>query len=127
MHRPPPNEADNVNRVTLYHNLRCSKSRQALELLCSRIVEPEVVEYLKSPPSVSELDGILKLPAMGPRERMRKKEALYTDLALGDESLDRHSKLQAMVEHPILIERRIAVANGRAALGRPPKNVLEVP
>ena len=112
--------------LTLWHNPRCSKSRQALELLRARKVEPEIVEYLKSPPSLAELDRILKLLKLEPRALMRKQESVYKDLALSDESLDRHSLLQAMVEHPILIERPIAVGNGRAALGRPPENVLDV-
>ena len=115
-----------MDRVTLYHNPRCSKSRQALELLRGKNVEPEIVEYLKTPPSVAELDRILKLLDMEPRALMRRKESVYKDLALDDESLDRHSLLQAMVEHPILIERPIAVTDGRAALGRPPENVLDV-
>ena len=115
-----------MNRVTLYHNPRCSKSRQALELLRSKSVEPEVIEYLKTPPSVEELDRILRALEMEPRALMRRKESVYGTLALDDESVDRHSLLQAMVEHPILIERPIAVAGDRAALGRPPENVLEV-
>ena len=115
-----------MSRVTLYHNPRCSKSRQALELLRGKNVEPEIIEYLKSPPSLEELDRILGLLGMEPRELMRPGEAVYKDLALADESLDRHSLLQAMVEHPILIERPIAVAGDRAALGRPPENVLDV-
>jgi arsenate reductase len=115
-----------VSRVTLYHNPRCSKSRQALELLRGRNIEPAIIEYLKAPPSIDELDRILKLLDLEPRELMRRKEAVYNDLALDDESLDRHSLLQAMVEHPILIERPIAVAGDRAALGRPPENVLGV-
>jgi arsenate reductase len=119
-------EDERVNRVTFYHNPRCSKSRQALELLRARDVEPDIVEYLKSPPSLGELDEILKLLGMEPRELMRRKEAVYKDLALDDETLDRHSLLQAMVEHPILIERPIAVVEGRAALGRPPEKVLGV-
>jgi len=115
-----------VSRVTLFHNPRCSKSRQALELLRQREIEPDIVEYLKTPPSVEELDRILQLLAMEPRALMRKQEAVYKDLALADKSLDRHSLLQAMVEHPILIERPIAVTEKRAALGRPPENVLDV-
>ena len=115
-----------MSEVTLYHNPRCSKSRQALELLRERNVEPEIVEYLKTPPSIDELDRILRMLELEPRELMRRKESVYQDLALDDESLDRHSLLQAMVEHPVLIERPIAIANGRASLGRPPENVLDV-
>ncbi len=115
-----------MNTVTLYHNPRCSKSRRALELLRSRNVEPEIIEYMKSPPTVSELERILKLLSMEPRELMRKKETVYKSLALDDEILNRHSQVQSIVEHPILIERPIAVANGRAALGRPPEKILHV-
>ena len=115
-----------MNTVTLYHNPRCSKSRRALELLRSRNVEPEIIEYMKSPPTVCELERILKLLSMEPRELMPKKETVYKSLALDDENLDRHSQLQSMVEHPILIERPIAVANGRAALGRPPEQIFSM-
>lgn len=126
MQEPFQMQDESVKKITFYHNPRCSKSRQALELLRARKVEPEIVEYLKSPPSLDELDRILKLLKLEPRALMRKQESVYKDLALSDESLDRHSLLQAMVEHPILIERPIAVGNGRAALGRPPENVLDV-
>ena len=115
-----------MSDVTLYHNPRCGKSRQALELLRAREIAPTIVEYLNSPPSIDELDRILKLLDLEPRDLMRTKEAVYKDLALDDESHDRQSLLQAMVEHPILIERPIAVANGRASIGRPPENVLDV-
>ena len=112
--------------ITLYHNPRCSKSRQALELLRSRDVEPEIIEYLKTPPSATELERILGLLAMEPRMLMRKKESVYSELALGDESLVRHELIQAMIEHPILMQRPIALSAERAALGRPPDKVLEV-
>jgi arsenate reductase len=126
MLRPFRNQDESVKTVTLYHNPRCSKSRQALGLLRDRDVELEIVEYLKSPPSATELDRILELLSMEPRALMRKKETAYKDLGLDDQSLDRKRLLQAMVEHPILMERPIAVADGRAALGRPPENVLDV-
>lgn len=115
-----------MNPVTLYHNPRCSKSRQALELLLSRNVAPKVVEYLETPPSVAELERILHLLAMDPRALMRKKESVYKELGLDDKSLDHRSLIQTMVEHPILMERPIAVTSVRAALGRPPENVLDV-
>lgn len=126
MHTADCHEDKGVTRLTFYHNPRCSKSRKALELLRARNVEPAIVEYLTSPPSVSELDAILNMLEMEPRQLMRRGEPIYKDLALDDESLDHHSLLQAMVEHPILIERPIVVADGRAALGRPPENVLEL-
>lgn len=115
-----------MSDITLYHNPRCSKSRRALELLRERAIEPEIVEYLSTPPSIAELDRILTLLDLAPRELMRRRESVYRDLALDDESLDRHSLLQAMAEHPILIERPIAVRGDRARLGRPPENVLDL-
>ena len=112
--------------ITLYHNPRCSKSREALELLRSRDVEPEIVEYLKTPPAAAELERILGLLEMDPRMLMRKKESEYGELALDDESLAPYELIQAMIAHPILMERPIAVTVDRAALGRPPANVLDV-
>jgi len=126
MHRTSGNKDPTPMPITLYHNPRCSKSRQALELLRSRDVEPEIIEYLKTPPSAIELERILGLLAMEPRMLMRKKESVYSELALGDESLARHELIQAMIEHPILMERPIALSAERAALGRPPDKVLEV-
>lgn len=126
MHGRLRNQDKSVNPVTLYHNPRCSKSRQALELLLSRNVAPKVVEYLKTPPSVAELERILLLLAMDPRALMRKKESVYKQLGLDDKSLDYRSLIQTMVEHPILMERPIAVTSVRAALGRPPENILDV-
>jgi arsenate reductase len=126
MHGRLRNQDKSVNPVTLYHNPRCSKSRQALELLLSRNVAPKIVEYLETPPSTAELERILLLLAMDPRALMRKKESVYKQLGLDDKSLERRSLVQAMVEHPILMERPIAVTSVRAALGRPPENVLDV-
>ncbi len=126
MHGRLRNQDKSVNPVTLYHNPRCSKSRQALELLLSRNVAPKIVEYLETPPSIAELERILLLLAMDPRALMRKKESVYKQLGLDDKSLERRSLVQAMVEHPILMERPIAVTSTRAALGRPPENVLHV-
>lgn len=112
--------------VTIYHNPRCSKSRQALKLLTERGVEPGVVEYLKTPPDAAKLGRLLDLLGLEPRQLMRRKEAPYKALGLDDAGLDRAALIRAMVENPILIERPIVVANGKAALGRPPEAVLEV-
>lgn len=112
--------------VTIYHNPRCSKSRQTLALLEERGVEPQVVEYLKTPPSAAELDAILQRLELEPRELMRRKEAEYAELALDRPELSRDQLIQAMVEHPRLIERPIVVNGDRVALGRPPENVLEI-
>ncbi|MCP4329864.1 MAG: arsenate reductase (glutaredoxin) [Alphaproteobacteria bacterium] len=112
--------------VTIYHNPRCSKSRQALQLLEDRSIEPEIIEYLKTPPTVAELRRVLDLLGMAPRELMRTKEAAYKEAGLDDPSLDDAALIAAMVAHPILIERPIAISGDRAALGRPPENVLDI-
>lgn len=112
--------------ITIYHNPRCSKSRQTLTLLQDKGLEPEVVEYLKTPPSAEQLDAVLKQLRLEPRQLMRRKEAPYKDLGLDDPGLDRAALIAAMVANPILIERPIVVTGGKAALGRPPEAVLEI-
>jgi len=112
--------------VTIYHNSRCSKSRATLELLKSKGIEPTVIEYLKTPPSSSELEAILAKLGMEPRDLMRKGEAAYKEAGLDKLDLDRKTLIAAMVENPILIERPIVLANGKAAIGRPPENVLQI-
>ena len=113
--------------VLIYHNPRCSKSRQTLQLLRDRGIEPEIVEYLKTPPDAKTLKQLLQMLGLKPRELMRRKEAPYKELNLADESLGEEDLIRAMVENPILIERPIVVVDGkRAALGRPPEQVLEI-
>jgi arsenate reductase len=112
--------------VKIYHNPRCGKSRQTLQLLKEQGIEPEVIEYLKTPPSAQELDDILQKLDMEPRELMRKKEAEYKANGLDDASLDRQALITGMVNSPILIERPIVIANGKAAIGRPPEAVLAI-
>ena len=112
--------------VTIYHNPRCSKSRQTLELLRENGIEPEIIEYLKTPPSASELDGVLKKLGLEPRDLMRRKENAYKAAGLGDPALNRAALIAAMTEHPVLIERPIVVKGDKAVLGRPPENALEL-
>jgi arsenate reductase len=112
--------------VTIYHNPRCSKSRQTLALLQDRGIEPKVVEYLSDTPDDATLDALLKKLKLEPRDLMRRKEAPYKDLGLDDPGLSRAALIAAMVEHPILIERPIVVKGAKAALGRPPEAVLEI-
>jgi arsenate reductase len=112
--------------VVIYHNPKCSKSRQALELLRERGIEPRIVEYLKTPPSARELDAILKKLGIDPRALLRTKEAAYEQAGLGDPALTRAELIAAMVENPIVIERPIVVKGERAAVGRPPEKVLEI-
>ena len=112
--------------VTIYHNPRCSKSRQTLALLEERGVTPTVVEYLKTPPDAATLGDILAKLGCPPRQLMRVKEAIYRELGLGDENLSDADLIQAMIDNPILIERPIVLAGDRAALGRPPEAVLAI-
>jgi arsenate reductase len=112
--------------VSIYHNPRCSKSRQTLDLLRAGDVEPRIIEYLQTPPSADELRQILALLGIGPRDLMRKKEAEYKAAGLDDPALDDDALIAAMVAAPILIERPIVVHGGKAVLGRPPENVLDI-
>lgn len=112
--------------VTIYHNPRCSKSRETLKLLQDKGIEPKIVEYLQSPPSKTKLKEILKLLGLKPRELMRRKEAEYKARGLDDDSLKTDELIDAMIATPKLIERPIVLANGKAALGRPPEAVLEI-
>jgi len=112
--------------VTMYHNPRCSKSRRTLELLRERGIEPRIIEYLQEPPTAEELRNILRLLGLQPRQLMRTGEAPYRELGLDRDGLSEDQLLSAMVEHPILIERPIVLANGKAAVGRPPESVLGI-
>jgi arsenate reductase len=113
-------------QVTIYHNPSCSKSRETLELLYNKGINPIIIEYLKTPPDRKQLQKILRLLAMPPRDLMRKNEAVYTETGLQDDTLDDNRLMAAMIEHPILIERPIVLANGKAVIGRPPGKVLEI-
>jgi arsenate reductase (glutaredoxin) len=112
--------------VRIYHNSRCTKSRGTLELLQARGFEPVVVNYLDTPPSVDELRALVGLLGMAPRELLRTGEPEYQELGLADPTLDDTAILNAMATHPKLIERPIVVANGKAAIGRPPEAVLAI-
>ncbi len=112
--------------VKIYHNPRCSKSRQTLQLLEEQGAQVEIIEYLKTPPSADELDNILTLLDMQPRELMRKNEAEYKATGMDNPDLDRAALIAGMVNTPKLIERPIVLANGKAAVGRPPERVLAI-
>jgi arsenate reductase len=112
--------------VTIYHNPRCSKSRQTLQLLQERGVEPTIVEYLEEPPSAGELKSILKKLGLRPRDLLRQGEARYAELGLKERDLSDDALIALMVENPILIERPIVVTGSKAAIGRPPEKILEI-
>lgn len=111
-------------KVTIYHNGRCSKSRETLALLREKGVEPDVVEYLKTPPDAATLKKLLKALQLKPRQLLRTKEREYAELGLNDPELSDDTLIDAMVKHPILMERPIVLVGSKAVLGRPPENVL---
>lgn len=112
--------------VVIYHNSNCSKSRKTLELLKENDIEPNIIEYLKTPPTVGNLKEIISQLGMTPRDLIRKKEDEYFDYGLDDPSLSDEQIIAYMARYPILIERPIVVANGKAAIGRPPEQVLKI-
>ena len=112
--------------ITIYHNPRCSKSRETLKILEEKGIEPAIIQYLDTPPDAPTLDGFLTKLGMEPRDLMRKGEAPYKALNLKDGGKDRGALIAAMVENPILIERPIVVNGDKVALGRPPENILGI-
>lgn len=115
-----------MTQYKIYHNPRCSKSRQTLALLEEAGIEPEIILYLEDTPSADELAKIVAKLDISARELLRKGEEEYKALGLSNPDLSDQSLLEAMNQNPRLIERPIVVANDRAVLGRPPENVLEL-
>lgn len=112
--------------VTLYHNPRCSKSRAALKLLNERGVSVNVIDYQKKPPSPMQLKNIAARLGVSPRALLRTNEAAYRANQLGDLQLGDDEIIDAIVAHPILLQRPIATAGHKAVIGRPPENILDV-
>lgn len=115
-----------MTKVTIYHNPRCSKSRETLALLEQQGCDITIVEYLKNPPSAADIRGILATLKLSARELMRTKEDEYQALGLANPALTEEQLIDAMVKTPKLIERPIVLANQQAAVGRPPENVLNI-
>lgn len=113
-------------KTLIYHNPRCSKSRQTLALLEENDVQPEIIRYLENPPSEQELRNLLELLGLSPMDLMRQKEAEFKAQQLNDPSLSDDDLIQAMIATPKLIERPIVVRGKKAVIGRPPENVLEI-
>ncbi len=111
--------------VTIWHNPRCSKSRNAVTLLEEKGIDAEVVKYLDTPPSREELVAVLKMLGISARELMRTKEAIYKELNL-KEVTDEDKLIDAMVENPKLIERPVVIKDGKAAIGRPIENIIDL-
>jgi arsenate reductase len=114
-----------MSKVSIYHNPRCSKSRQTLKLLQEQGIQPDIIEYLKTPPSADELKTILKALSLDARGLMRTKEAIYKELELASEE-DEQALVDAMVANPKLIERPIVINGDKVTIGRPPENVLKI-
>ena len=112
--------------VTIFHNPRCSKSRQTLSLIQDKNIDINIIEYLKTPPDISQLKLILKKLGYEPRQLMRKSEQIYKDLDLGNENKTTEDLVIAMAQNPILIERPIVLSGEKAAIGRPPESVLNI-
>ncbi len=115
-----------MSQVTIYHNPRCSKSRQTLELIEARGIKPKVIPYLDEPPSRATLKDLLARLNLRPGQLLRSKESVCAELGLDPTTSSDEDIISAMAEHPILIERPIVVVGNRAVLGRPPENVLEL-
>ncbi|WP_258099032.1 arsenate reductase (glutaredoxin) [Marinoscillum pacificum] len=109
----------------IFHNPRCRKSRETLQLLADKNEDVEIVEYLNTPPTVSELKDIVRLLGIKPEQLLRKGEAIFKEEFKGKELSD-DEWIEVMVANPKLIERPIVIKNGKAALGRPPENVLDI-
>lgn len=116
-----------TQQVTIYHNPRCSKSRETLALLQEQGIEPQIIQYIDTPPDAATLKTLLKeLGFSSARQLMRHKEDLYKELNLADESLTEDQLIDAMVNHPKLIERPIVVKGKKARIGRPPEQILAI-
>ncbi len=110
----------------IFHNPRCSKSRQALALLQERGIDPEIIRYLETPPDESTIRDILGRLQIGARSLIRTTETEYKELGLDNPALSEDQLIQTLAAHPRLIERPLVLHQGRAALGRPPEKVLEI-
>jgi arsenate reductase len=115
-----------MSSVTIYHNPRCSKSRQTLELLKEKNIDPKIILYLEHPPNKSTLSKIISMLGITPRELIRTSEKEYKELKLSDKSLSDDVLIDAMIEAPRLIQRPIVVKDSKAVIGRPPEQVLKI-
>lgn len=115
-----------MSQYRIYHNPRCSKSRQTLALLEEKGIHPEVVLYMETPPTADQLNDVLTKLGMTARELLRRGEDEYRELNLAEPSLSERDLVDAMTAHPKLIERPIVIKGKKAVLGRPPENVLEL-
>ncbi|MCB1147029.1 MAG: arsenate reductase (glutaredoxin) [Leptospiraceae bacterium] len=115
-----------ISKVVIYYNPRCRKSREALQIIKDRGIEPEIRYYLEEPPTQAELSEILRQIGKKPRDTFRKSEPLYKDLGLKNKDLSDDDLLDYLIQYPILIERPIVVKGQRAVLGRPPEDIKKI-
>jgi len=115
-----------MNTIKIWHNAKCSKSRAALELLEKNNCNAQVITYLENTPSKEEIKEVLKMLKIKARGLMRVKETIYTDLGLSNETLDEDELIDAMISNPSLIERPVVIKDGKAAIGRPLENIVEL-
>ena len=116
-----------MQQWTIYYNPKCGSCREALKLLKEKGIRPEMVEYLKNPPSVKTLNDLLRKLRVTPLEIMRAKEPIFDELKLGEGQKSREDLLRAISEHPVLLQRPIVVrSDGAAIIARPPEKVLEL-
>ena len=115
----------NEKAITIYHNPRCGKSRTALAILSEQGIEPTIIEYLKNPPSKGELRAIAKKLGMKPEQLVRKGEDVYKE-NFASRTMTDEQWLDALTQHPILIERPIVIKGDKAVIGRPPEKISEL-
>lgn len=114
------------DKTVIYHNPRCSKSRETLQLIEDNQVEVEIIEYLEDPPDAEELKRIIGLLGLSARDLLRTTEPLYREADLDDEGLSEDDIIDAIIEYPALLQRPIVIVGDRAVIGRPPSRVLEI-
>ena len=113
-------------KLVIYHNPRCSKSRETLQLITERQIEPEIVDYLEEPPTPDDLQRIIALLGLTARDLLRTTEPVYKDAELDDDSLSDDEIIEAICEYPELLQRPIVIAGDKAVIGRPPIKVLDL-
>ena len=113
-------------RLTIYHNPSCSKSRETMQILHGKNLNPRVIEYLNDPPTQQELKTIIEMLGISARDLLRTTEPVYQEARLDDEALSEDEIITAICQHPLLLQRPIVVSGNRAVIGRPPTKVLEI-
>lgn len=114
------------DKTVIYHNPRCSKSRETLQIIADKQVDVEIIEYLEEPPTAEKLKGIIAMLGVSARDLLRTTEPVYKEAGLEDEALGDDEIIDAIVEYPALLQRPIVISDGKAVIGRPPSRVLEI-